>query len=149
MHHETVLASRRLLDAFLFGGRLALFVACMGLIAIFWLSARRYFACVLRRREVIFGDQLGAGIWLTAAGMILSDLVRLAISTAWRGDVAGLPIGRVMMILGIVTILGGYVLHFRAWAAVVRPAYRHISFYWTIGLALAAAAGVTLMLGLS
>lgn len=149
MHHTALSGSARLLNAYLFGERVALFIACLGMIVIFWRWALAYFSTIALRRPVVFADQLGAGIWLTAAGMVMSDIVRLALTSFWHGRFDGWPVATAMMSLGVFVIMVGYVWHFRAWAAVSFPALRRLSLYWTIGLALATGAGMAFALGLS
>jgi hypothetical protein len=144
MNNDMVAGHMRLLDAALLGERFALMLASLGLMAIFWKSAFRYFACFARRRPVIFADQLAAGIYLTAAGMVFGLGVRMCVDEVW----SEFPLATPMMIFGVAVILLGYILHFAAWASVVHPTFRHMSHYWTIGLALTTAAGMALALRL-
>lgn len=140
MPHEILAGHRRLFNAVLMGERAALFVAAITMLVVFGKSAAKYFAGLAHRRPPIFADVLGAGIWLTAAGLVLGEAVQLTLTTIWpKFLLAPLLVG-----FGVLTILAGYVLHFMAWAAVVHPRLRHLSLYWVTGLALVAAAGMTL-----
>lgn len=142
MHHEILAGHRRLFNAVLMGERTALFVASITMMAIFWRSAAHYFSSLALRRDPLFADVLGAGIWLTAAGIVVGEAVQLALTTIWPGFF----LAPVLLGIGILAVLTGYILHFMAWAAAVHPKLRRLSLYWIIGIAMIAAAGITVAL---
>lgn len=148
MHTEQAPAAGLLASALLFGNRLALFVAALTMLLVFLGSAQAYFGALALRREPEPAAQLGAGIWLTAAGIVLADGMRILLATIWSGDLMGFPLGDAMMALGVAVVVAGYALHFISWARVSNPIFRRLSFYWLLGLALAVGAGVFWALGL-
>lgn len=148
MHHEQASALGRLASAFLLGNRLALFIAALSMLVVFLGGAQAYFSAIMGRRDPEPAAQLGAGIWLTAGGIVLGDCVRLALETIWSGDFLGFPLGDAMLAAGIFVIIAGYALHFISWARVSHPVFRRLSFYWLLGIALVIGAGVFWALGL-
>lgn len=149
MKIEQATAFGRIASAFLLGNRLALFVAAASMLLAFAGSAQAYFGALASRREPEPAEQLGAGIWLTAAGVVIGDLVRLSLETIWSGDLMGFDLGDAMLAAGIMVIIAGYALHLVSWARVSHPVFRRLSFYWLLGIALVIGAGVFWALGLS
>lgn len=148
MQTEQASAFGRLASAFLLGNRLALFVAAASILMVFLGSAQAWWCALAQGREPEPAMELGAGIWLTAAGCVVGDLVRLMLETAWTGDAFGFPLGDAMLALGVSMIVAGYVLHFQSWARVSNPIFRRLSFYWLLGIALLIGATVFWALGL-
>lgn len=145
-HHASVLD--RWLEALLFGERAALFAAAMTIIFAFWSSGRRYFSSVAHLAEPTIADKFGAGIWSATVGMLFTVAVRLALSSFWRGGLFGnFPLGATMMVLGVIVILGGYYLHFAAWADVIHPSKRHLALWWTISMVIVTVGGTLIASG--
>lgn len=138
----------RWLASIVLGGRLALFGACVVMLVIWRKSTEAWWKALRARREVADDDQLGAGIWLTALGMVITDAVRVT-TTFFHGWYADLPIALALMTLGVLVIVVGYSLHFFAWRAVNHPALKRLSLWWTIAIALIVCAGFWLLFSMT
>lgn len=140
MEHHLLAASNRLAAGILFGVRLALIVASLGVVKIFWSSAKNHFSP--SRRRLVFADQLGAGIWLTAAGLIFGELTRLALNYFFPSAL----IDAFVIPFSITMIIAGYLMHFQAMAAATRPDKPALAREWMFCVVGAAIVGLVLKL---